>query len=395
MAIDPFGRITWSSRPIDVGSHPVAVRVSDDRGLSVTQTFDLVVMADTAGPRVSLFVSDNPAVLGSLVTFIVSATDDVSVTSRGLTIDGVPVALDGNGRATLTMSTAGSQVVATAGDAAGNSGTAAESLFVIDTRATRAPRWWSLSRPEEDAGSRRPTDVIGTVSDDNLLFYTLEVAPAGATASPRSPAAPGSVTNGVLGKFDPSTLANDSYILRLTATDAGGHVSTLDRMISVAGALKLGNFTLSFTDLSIPVSGVPITVTRTYDTLTAGRQSDLGFGWRLEFRDVDVRDSVGRTGGGRRPVKPFATARRHVTLPGGRREVHLPAEINRLTRLLIPFGLGIGVADPVFVSDAGSPAGDLSGATTLIRDTTTGEYFSASAARPSTRPMASSSARTS
>jgi hypothetical protein len=32
----------------------------------------------------------------------------------------------------------------------------------------------------------------------------------------------------------------------------------------VAGDLKLGNFRLSFTDLSIPVTGIPITLTRTY-----------------------------------------------------------------------------------------------------------------------------------
>ena len=84
--------------------------------------------------------------------------------------------------------------------------------------------------------------------------------------------------------FDPSTLANDSYILRLFATDLGGHEATIDHPITVAGDLKLGNFTLSFTDLSIPVSGIPITVTRTYDSLNAGVSDDLGYGWRWSWR---------------------------------------------------------------------------------------------------------------
>jgi hypothetical protein len=70
------------------------------------------------------------------------------------------------------------------------------------------------------------------------------------------------VANGVLGKFDPSGLANDSYVLRLEATDAGGNVSFIDTTVNVAGDLKLGNFTLSFTDLSIPVSSVVYIIAR-------------------------------------------------------------------------------------------------------------------------------------
>src|SRR5205823_5299629 len=80
------------------------------------------------------------------------------------------------------------------------------------------------------------------------------------------------------------------------ADDAGGHTSTDERLVSFAGGLKLGNFTLSFTDLSIPVSGIPITVGRTYDTLTAANPDDFGYGWRLEFGDTDLRTSVGKTG---------------------------------------------------------------------------------------------------
>ena len=64
----------------------------------------------------------------------------------------------------------------------------------------------------------------------------------------------------------------------------------------VAGDLKLGNFSLAFTDLTVPVLGVPISVTRTYDTLTAGHTADFGFGWRLEFRNMNVRTSVAPSG---------------------------------------------------------------------------------------------------
>ncbi len=67
---------------------------------------------------------------------------------------------------------------------------------------------------------------------------------------------------------------------------------TLDETVNVASDLKLGNFTLSFTDLSIPVSGIPITVTRTYDSLTSGVNGEFGYGWRLGFKEPRIRETV-------------------------------------------------------------------------------------------------------
>ena len=74
---------------------------------------------------------------------------------------------------------------------------------------------------------------------------------------------------GDLGLFDPTTLADGAYTLRLTAWNAGGHVSSTSITVNVSGYLKLGNLDLSFTDLTMPVSGIPITITRTYNSLNA------------------------------------------------------------------------------------------------------------------------------
>src|SRR4029079_7510265 len=128
----------------------------------------------------------------------------------------------------------------------------------------------AITTPAEGDTITKHVDVIGTASDDNLVSYTLSVAPVGSTTFTVIASGTTSLTNGVLGKFDPSGLANDSYTLRLQATDTGGNISSIDTTVNVAGDLKIGNFTLSFTDLSIPVSGIPITVTRTYDSLNAG-----------------------------------------------------------------------------------------------------------------------------
>jgi RHS repeat-associated protein len=392
MAIDALGRFSWAPGVADLGTHRVEVRVDDGRAGAVTQEFDLTVSADTEAPRVGIAVSGNPVDLGASVTFIVLASDNVAVTGRTLTIAGAAVALDATGRATVTMNQAGPlEVVAQASDAAGNAGSATGTLVVIDRGDVEAPDVDILA-PLDDAVITAPVDVVGTANDANLLFYTLEVKPVGGDHFTEFARGASSVVNGVLGRFDPSMLANDSYILRLTAVDAGLHAAITERTISVAGDLKLGNFTLSFTDLSIPVAGIPITVTRTYDTLNARTQHDLGFGWRLEFRDVDVRTSVPRTGMEEDGFfNPFRDETRvYLTLPGGRREgFTFRPEINRVTRMLIPLGLPreSWQYDPIFVPDRGVTSRlTLGGATTLFRDEFTGEYFGLAGGRTPFNP---------
>src|SRR5262249_3252092 len=160
-----------------------------------------------------------------------------------------------------------------------------------------------------------------------------------------------SVNGAVLGHLDPTMLASGTYILRLTAENSGGNVSTFDRTVSVAGDLKLGNFRLSFGDLSIPVTGIPITITRTYDTLQSDRSQDFGFGWRLEFADTDLRTSVGKTGFEEDGLfNPFRDRTRvYVTVPGGQREgfTFQPALAPGLA------GSFLGILEPQVVAAAG------------------------------------------
>jgi hypothetical protein len=83
-----------------------------------------------------------------------------------------------------------------------------------------------------------------------------------------TPLASGStpVNNGPLAVFAPTLLLNGSYIVRLVATDAGGQTTTTSFTATVTGQQKIGNFSVSFTDLGMAVAGLPIEVTRTYDS---------------------------------------------------------------------------------------------------------------------------------
>ena len=111
----------------------------------------------------------------------------------------------------------------------------------------------------------------------------------------------------LIAELDTTLLANDSYIIRLSGTQdtsngatppigfgdppppetdsptAGIPETISEVMVTVFGDYKPGRFTISTTDFTIPVAGVPITVGRTYDSLERGRVRDFGHGWSLSI----------------------------------------------------------------------------------------------------------------
>lgn len=139
-----------------------------------------------------------------------------------------------------------------------------------------------ITSPAEVAELISPTDVIGTVTDDNLLFYELSLARV--SDGTFIPFARGTtpVTSGVLGTIDTTLLENGMYLLRLFAKDQNGQTKTLERAVRIDGQAKVGNFTLPFVDMQIPVAGIPITLTRTYDSRDK-TPGDFGFGWTLDI----------------------------------------------------------------------------------------------------------------
>src|SRR6185503_345820 len=111
----------------------------------------------------------------------------------------------------------------------------------------------------------------------------------------------------LIAELDTTLLANDSYIIRLSGTQdtsngtsppigfgdppppetdsptAGTPETISEVMVTVFGDYKPGRFTISTTDFTIPVAGVPITIVRTYDSLERGRVRDFGHGWSLSI----------------------------------------------------------------------------------------------------------------
>lgn len=162
-----------------------------------------------------------------------------------------------------------------------------------------------IANPLEDAIITCPSNIVGTASSPILASYVLEYRLAGDVNVPVSSGGlhaetpwtvltsnTVSVVSNVLGQLDPTLALNGIYEIRLTATDLAGRSATTDPItVILDGNLKMGHFNISFTDLSVPVPGLPLRITRTYDSraAAAGMQGDFGIGWTLDIASIRLQ----------------------------------------------------------------------------------------------------------
>lgn len=270
MMIDSQGRITWNPTVADIGQYPITVQVTNNVGLTTTQAYTLSVVADTQAPTVVLRTTAQQVTMGQSFMVLVQSADNVGVTSLEVTATfatstgttTVPVVLDTDDIGTsafaiLLYNTAG---LLTLTAAAGNVGTATTGVTVIDPSVVDSPTT-NITSPGNSQDVTAPIPVIGTVSDPQnaLLSWSLSIAedptgdlpsddPATSPIAPPKTIATGTtpITNGTLGTLDPTVLANGSYVLTLTALNAGGLTSTSSVSVTVSKNLKLGALNLSF-----------------------------------------------------------------------------------------------------------------------------------------------------
>ena len=289
------GLVSFQTTALDVGSHPVVIRASDQGGAFDLQSFALEVLADVEDPALMLDVSPNILDPGEEILVIATATDNVEVTNLVVLVDGSPVTLDGLGQALVQMDTVGTFTVeATATDAAGNMTTLTEQVFVRDPADNVFPVV-SIDSPLTNIELTAPEEVRISVTEANLYEWTLTATEIGSFANNQEPIilATGNteLANQVAADFDPTLLTNGLYELELEAIDLNGQIGTDTINIRVDGEMKVGNFTITFVDLSIPLSGIPITVTRTYDTRVRNQELDFGFGWTVGYQAMKVSEN--------------------------------------------------------------------------------------------------------
>jgi RHS repeat-associated protein len=151
-----------------------------------------------------------------------------------------------------------------------------------------APPGVEITAPTADASVTEPTAVTGSVSGGAwTLEYSLGSDDNANNRVWTTFANGNGATSGTLGTLDPTMMLNGLFDIRLSATDSYGQTSWTKVSVFLEGNLKVGNFTVSFTDLNIPVAGVPMEVTRTYDSRDK-RVGDFGFGWTMGLRNIRV-----------------------------------------------------------------------------------------------------------
>ncbi len=236
---------------------------------------------DAQSPFAQLFVEPSTATLlvgQSLALSAVGVFDDQTSQNVSAT------ALWSIGSNVFNATAPGSFVVsATSG---GQSDTATIEVVAANGGDNTPPLATIITPSSGDSVTDR-IEVVGTATDANFVSYTLSYAAAGTTDFVVIAESTTSVDNAALGQFDPTVLINDQYTLRLEVLDSGANISRFETTVLVEEDLKVGNFSVSFTDLAIPMSGIPITVTRTYDSRDKG-VGDFGYGWRLDVNTLRI-----------------------------------------------------------------------------------------------------------
>ena len=157
----------------------------------------------------------------------------------------------------------------------------------------------SITSPGPDVDVTKPIVFTGTLTGQSGTSYVLQYSPVaadGSTTQWKTFASGRAPISGTLGTFDPSLLLNGIYAVQLVATDPQAQSATSSLTVEVRGNMKVGVFNVSFNDLTVPMPGLPIQITRTYDSRmkTAG---DFGVGWSLGINGPQLRKN-GKLGQG-------------------------------------------------------------------------------------------------
>ena len=275
MLIDSFtGLLTWSAEASQAGNAVVDIQVSDSSGLIARQEFTIVVNDSV----VNIVI---PNLVGSTRVEAEAALNSAKLTTGLITAEISPGAVAGTVLAQSpeagALSTEGSEVNLTIAVISESN--------LVECVITSPEPVTEITMPTPIVGNLLPAS-IGAEAGEPIQWearlvrgdnFELRVIGSGT----------GPVVNSEFASIDPTLLRNDRYIVSISYTQGAIQGECVAEYI-VTGNLKLGNFRLELTDLNFPVTGIPITVARVYDTLLANKQSDFGFGWQLKNQDPQI-----------------------------------------------------------------------------------------------------------
>jgi len=128
-------------------------------------------------------------------------------------------------------------------------------------------------------------------SGTNVTWQLGLYTPDGTLVRDLTPPSTGTVvgsggTSNLLINCDLTTLMNGAYILNLSVS-GGFQLASASVPIRLESNLKIGQFSFSQQDLVIPVNGIPLTVTRTYNSINPNK-GDFGYGWTYSLESMAI-----------------------------------------------------------------------------------------------------------
>ncbi len=287
MTIAANGLVSWPA-PVR-GTYAIVLRASD--GHSTTEQRYALTIGDVLPLAMTLAVAPQYSSPGETVTLTIATIGGRGSVARSLTVDGQTVALDANGQARISNAVIGPhQAVAVAMDSDGTV-TKRVGFGVRNVNDTVSPTVEILA-PLTGSEVRSPVDIVGTASDAALVEWQVLVSPAGQARYRLLAQGNSSVNGAILARFDPTQLANGQWDVLLRAVDANGQETSERVTYEVIGDMKIGQFSVSFLDMTIDAAGIPVSVSRTYDTRRKSDSLDFGYGWSVDYQNVKVQKNL-------------------------------------------------------------------------------------------------------
>ncbi|MCU7905887.1 MAG: tandem-95 repeat protein, partial [Candidatus Thiodiazotropha sp. (ex Epidulcina cf. delphinae)] len=302
------GTITWT--PTETGRFQIVAAVADSLGnYSSSESsvlWDVQAVPDTEPLDAELQLSPSQVIdLGESVTLSVIPGNSATTPQASLIVDGEAADLDALLEATVTPARVGRiPVTVTVND--GYETVRRTTHIVVRDPSDQVPPVVEIVAPAPSSTVTALIDIVGTAQDDNLTEVFLAYKRADQDDAEYIELYRGSriFDSEIIAGFDPGLLLNGTYHILLQATDSNNNVMGRRVSVFLDGDLKVGNFSFTVEDLELSLAGIPITVSRTYDSRRRSENLDFGHGWTVDYQNVRLEESQEPTQGWRQALSP-------------------------------------------------------------------------------------------
>ena len=294
------GTIRWT--PTEEGSVWISAKATDGLGNYASRNSEfwyVKVLPASATLDATLELSPSNIIdLGETLTLSILPINETASPQVSLTVDGVLTNVDALLQAKIKPTRVGKIAVVATITVGNETIERSINVFVRDPEDITPPVV-KINSPANTADITGPTEIFATAQDDNLVEVLLLYKPADKpieamlnlddfTELYRGPK---EFANQAIATLDTSMLLNGTYHIYLQATDANGLTSGTISSVNVTGDLKVGNFSVTLEDLTIPLAGFPISILRTYDSRRKNEALDFGYGWSLDYQNIRLQES--------------------------------------------------------------------------------------------------------